>query len=299
MVAVADAQAFRRAAYNLGVEPSAVSRRVRALEDRLGTSLFERRSTGVKPTDAGEIFIKDVRGLLARLDTVVRTVKTAGSAGNGIVRIGIVGGLWSKFLRKLFIDYKAERSEVRLEIVEAGSSEHISAVASRALDIAFIFGAHTTSGTEYEPLWSEPLWSEPLYVALPKADPLSDATSLNIEALSAHMFVVSDDASGKESEGVLQRRLSRPGWYPFISRHRVGREALMLMVGLGFGAALACEAEAAIEYPGVTFIPLVGEAIPLSAVWSRANDNPALRRLLSAAQGLARAFASQTPDPSP
>ena len=41
---------FRRAATVLGVRQSAVSRRVRELEDELGVSLFERHHAGVRVT---------------------------------------------------------------------------------------------------------------------------------------------------------------------------------------------------------------------------------------------------------
>lgn len=74
------------------------------------------------------------------------------------------------------------------------------------------------------------------------------------------------------------------------------------MVGLGFGTTFASSAETAIRYPNVSFIPVTGEQLPFSFVWSAANDNPALRRFLSEARALSRrwpAEPSQTPDPSP
>lgn len=43
---------FRRAARTLGVRQSAVSRRVRELEDELGVSLFERDRAGVRVTNS-------------------------------------------------------------------------------------------------------------------------------------------------------------------------------------------------------------------------------------------------------
>ena len=66
---VARAGSFRGAAHALGVEPSAVSRRIRTLEDRLGASLFERLRSGVRATDAGRQFHDEVRAILARLDS--------------------------------------------------------------------------------------------------------------------------------------------------------------------------------------------------------------------------------------
>jgi len=55
---------FRRVATVLGVRQSAVSRRVRELEDELGVSLFERHHAGVRVTNAGARFLQDARAAL-------------------------------------------------------------------------------------------------------------------------------------------------------------------------------------------------------------------------------------------
>lgn len=77
----------------------------------------------------------------------------------------------------------------------------------------------------------------------------------------------------------------------------------MAMVGLGFGVTLVSGAEAGVAYPHVAFVPLAGEVLPFSAVWSPDNDNPALRRLLSEARVQAKAMRPALPsrkvDPSP
>jgi hypothetical protein len=65
----------------------------------------------------------------------------------------------------------------------------------------------------------------------------------------------------------------------------------MAMFGLGFGLSAICSSEASVIYPGVTFVPLD-------------NDNPALRRFLSAARIQSREASVgngeplRTPDPS-
>src|SRR5438309_615358 len=73
---------FRRVATVLGVRQSAVSRRVRELEDELGVSLFERHHAGVRVTNAGARFLQDARAALLQLD---HAVKTAAAAGSGTI----------------------------------------------------------------------------------------------------------------------------------------------------------------------------------------------------------------------
>src|SRR5262249_2170911 len=74
----ADHLTLRQAASALGVQQSAVSRRVRLLEDMLGVSLFERYHAGVRVTAAGAQFLEQARRALYQLDYAI---KTAGAAG--------------------------------------------------------------------------------------------------------------------------------------------------------------------------------------------------------------------------
>ncbi|NEE01691.1 helix-turn-helix domain-containing protein [Phytoactinopolyspora halotolerans] len=46
---------IRAAARQLGMAPSAVSRKVAELERRLGASLLERSARGIRPTEAGDL----------------------------------------------------------------------------------------------------------------------------------------------------------------------------------------------------------------------------------------------------
>jgi DNA-binding transcriptional LysR family regulator len=69
---------FRWAASVLGVGQSAVSRRVRELEDELGVSLFERHHAGVRVTNAGVYFLQRAREAVLQLDDAANTASAAG-----------------------------------------------------------------------------------------------------------------------------------------------------------------------------------------------------------------------------
>lgn len=58
---------FSAAAVELNVTASAVSQRIRSLEDALGVQLFERLSHGIKPTEAGQLYLLEIRPALLRL----------------------------------------------------------------------------------------------------------------------------------------------------------------------------------------------------------------------------------------
>ncbi|WP_198031680.1 LysR family transcriptional regulator [Bradyrhizobium sp. Ec3.3] len=66
-LAIVDTGGFGAAARELGVTQSTVSRRVTALEARIGRRLIQRTTRRVSLTEAGSAFANDLRDVLARL----------------------------------------------------------------------------------------------------------------------------------------------------------------------------------------------------------------------------------------
>lgn len=289
-VAVAEAYGFRRAAQHLGIEQSALSRRISNLEDQLGVSLFERHRGGVRLTGAGQRFLEDIRVVFSHLESALRTVRAAGYAGEGALKIGVVASISSSFLNALLRIYRREHPKVLMEIIEGEPRAHIANIVGRTLDVAFLTGTPKPQGCD-----AEHLWHEPILAALVASDPRTKSGVLNLADMADDRFIVSHAAPGPEIHDYIVQRLATLGFSPRIDHHYVAREGLMAMVGLGFGTTLISGAEAGVSYPYVTFVPIAGEVLPFSALWSPDNDNPALRRLLSVARTESRKVKSAAP----
>ena len=230
----------------------------------------------------------------------MRTASAAGYVGEGMVKIGVVASVSSSFPNRLIRTFKADFPAVVLDIVEGSYGEHLAALMERTLDVAFVMGTPSPPGCEVEGLWTEPILA-----ALPGDDPRCARGVLHIEDMAEDHFIVSRSAPGPHVHDFIVQRLASLGFTPRINQHRVAREGLMALVGLGFGVSIVCGSEASVTYPGVTFVPLAGEAQLFSAIWSPQNDNPALRRFLSAARVQSRRASAgdgeppRKPDPSP
>jgi DNA-binding transcriptional LysR family regulator len=145
VVAAAEHGSFRKAALALGVQESAVSRRIRDLEDEIGATLFIRHHAGVCPTYAGHQFVGRARKAINQLSYATRDVGLIGRAETGVVRLGIFSSLASGFLAELLQTYSAKHSGVRLEIVEGGPCDHVPAIRQHRLDVAFLTGPPKTA----------------------------------------------------------------------------------------------------------------------------------------------------------
>ncbi|MDB5414740.1 MAG: transcriptional regulator, LysR family [Rubritepida sp.] len=117
-VAVADRQGFAPAARHLGLVPSAVTRQIAALEERLGVRLLQRTTRSVTLTDAGARYLDRARRILAemqeaeefaqsdRLSPVGRLVVTAPATFGRLH----VAPLMAEFLKR----YPEVRGELQL-----------------------------------------------------------------------------------------------------------------------------------------------------------------------------------------
>lgn len=298
-IAVADAAGFRKAAVQLGTRQSVVSGRVRALEDVIGVSLFERTPAGARLTNAGVQFFSDVRSILGRLDIAVRNARASGRGGEGRLCLGIVASLSSGFLRSALDACKLEHPNVALEVVDGSAPDHLAALQNREIDCAVVTGRPNAAGLD-----AEILFEEAIFVAISTTHILSRRAELIWDDLAPLSFVVSRDAPGPEIHDYIIKHLAGLGRSPSVVVQSVGRETLLNMVGMGMGVTFVSGAEADVVYPGVRFVALSSERLPFSFVWSPANDNPALRRFLSLARVRAKEAALidallRRRDPSP
>jgi DNA-binding transcriptional LysR family regulator len=290
-VLVSEHLSFRRTAATLNMHPSAISRSVRALEDQLGVSLFERHNSGVRVTTAGRWFLERARAALCELDYAVKSAMKAGQGAEGFLRIGIFSSLASLFPRLAIGAFARQNNGVDVDVAEGAPNAHIARVRERCLDIAFVTGVPSITDCD-----TQQFWSERVFVVLPAEHGLVGQLGVRWDELRDEHFIVSRQEPGPEIHDYVIRKLADLGHHPSVTRYDVGRENLINLVGLGFGISLTSEATVATRYPDVVFRPIEGEddILPFSAVWSPSNDNPALRRFLA----LMRAMAEGRPLPA-
>ena len=113
---VAERRNFRAAAAELGVSPSALSQTIKALEARLGVSLFHRTTRSVGLTEAGERFLERARPAMQGFREAVDAARSLGERPSGLLRInasrGVIGSLIGPVLRSFLAAYP----EIEVEI---------------------------------------------------------------------------------------------------------------------------------------------------------------------------------------
>src|ERR1700760_1380053 len=114
-LAVAKERSFTRAAAQLGVSQSALSRTVRGLEERLGLRLLTRTTRSVSPTEAGERLLHTLGPRLEEIDAELAAVSELRERPAGTIRLTTTDYaaetiLWPKLVKLLrqYPDIKVE-----------------------------------------------------------------------------------------------------------------------------------------------------------------------------------------------
>ena len=86
-VTVVEEEGFSAAAKRLDTTPAAVSRRIKALEKRLGVRLLQRTTRRIQLTEAGELYFREVSRLLSDLETIEQKLEEVTGQATGELRI--------------------------------------------------------------------------------------------------------------------------------------------------------------------------------------------------------------------
>ncbi|MFZ2872684.1 LysR family transcriptional regulator [Zavarzinia compransoris] len=280
VVAAAECRSFRRAAQQLRVQPSAVSKRILELEARLGVALFVRTTSGVTLTEAGRCFVVQARKGVDQLDAAATLAKSMGRGEFAVLRVGFFSPLASGFLARLAAVHRGREPGVRLDWNEGIQPDLVRAIERQELDVAFVCDGSAAPGCE-----TVPLWLERLFVVMPAGELLSEKAEIRWQDLEGQHFIVSDTEPGCRMHEFLVRHLSAPGHEVSIERCRVGLLSLYQLVALGRGFALTAET-ATVSIAGTVCRPLVASPMTFVAIWWRANQSPALRKFIDLARSL-------------
>lgn len=114
--AVAGTGSFRAAAESLGVSPSAVSKAIADLEDRLGARLIARTTRSLALTEAGTAYHASVSTALATLEEGAEIVNAVTAAPRGVLRLAIPVTFGHMYIAPLLPRFAATYPEVRLDV---------------------------------------------------------------------------------------------------------------------------------------------------------------------------------------
>ncbi|MDS7597905.1 LysR family transcriptional regulator [Agrobacterium tumefaciens] len=138
-VTAAELGSFSAAGRRLRLSPSAVSKLVTRIEDRLGTRLLLRSTRLVTLTPEGEIYLARARRILADIRETEQIVASGGKVvPRGLLRVNTTLGFGERYLLPLAPEFLALYPEVELDI---SLTDGVISLIEERTDIAIRSGA--------------------------------------------------------------------------------------------------------------------------------------------------------------
>lgn len=107
---------FSRAAEDLGVSRSHISRQISALENRLEAQLLLRTTRRVSPTEVGQAFYLQCQEILRSLDEAEQAVQELQARPRGILRVTVAGAFGEEFIAPAAIDFMQQHPDLAVEL---------------------------------------------------------------------------------------------------------------------------------------------------------------------------------------
>jgi DNA-binding transcriptional LysR family regulator len=282
-LAVAESGSFSRAASQLNLTQPAVTKRIQALEQQLGTRLFDRAGRRTFLTDAGELLVPRARELLHHQQDTRTLLQNLSGRVDGALRLATSHHAGLHRLAPVLRAYSRSYPSVRLDIRFVDSEVAHELVQHAEVDLAVV----TLNPAGAQGLHCEPLWRDPLQFVAGRDHPLHGRTSITLAEIAAHQAVL--PAWQTFTGRIISARFQEAGVEigPCLSTNYLETIGMLVDVGLGWSVLPATMIAASITVLPVATRPL---SRTLGLVSNPYRTLPNSARAFAAA---ARAFGDQ------
>jgi DNA-binding transcriptional LysR family regulator len=202
--AIAKAGSFAAAAREMGMVPSALTYRVRQMEDALDVLLFDRSSRQARLTEAGSELLREGTRLLTEIDAVANRVKRVATGWESQFTIAVDTIISRSTVMELCDAFYQLAPPTRIRLRDETLSGTLEALTSGQADLAI--GAGPDSATAAD-LHSKPLGNVTFVYAVAPHHPLAHAPEpLSDAVIQKHRAVAVADSvqrGGGQTFGLL------------------------------------------------------------------------------------------------
>lgn len=164
---------YARAAAELGLTQSALTRSIQKLEDELGAVLFDRTTHYVRPTSDAERLIRSARDVIAAAGNLAQEARGLGQPQSGTVRVGSGPYPLQPLVTDTMASFAAERPGVRVAVSGGPSEQLLEMLVDRRLDLVVCNRMKFAASGHADEVLCIPLPADPLMLVFAADHPLA------------------------------------------------------------------------------------------------------------------------------
>lgn len=272
-VAVAENLSFRQAAEKLHMAQPPLSSQIKSLENELGVRLFERNTRSVRLTHAGQVFLQDVRSLLASSAEAQRRVKEAAQGLVGTLRVGVIAPAANAWLASVLRRFRQRFPSVQLSVFDLTSTEQLRRLRTHELDLGLL--RPPMGDPDLDCIFVEE--SEQV-LALPAGHRLVKKRKLEWKDFHDEDMVMIHPNGQHGYYDLFLAACARAGAKPRPAQYAHDIQTKMWLISAGFGMAPTTATLRQIRRPGLVFRGLPSPLAPVKTVlaWRKTDNSPVL-----------------------
>ncbi|WP_338452793.1 LysR family transcriptional regulator [Niallia oryzisoli] len=268
-IVVAEELHFGRAAKRLQMTQPPLSQQILQLERELGVKLFERSKRHVGLTNAGKVFLQEVRQILPQLEQAKAAALRAQMGMLGRLVIGFVGSATFDILPIIVREFQEQFPNVDLVLREMATPMQIEAFHKKEIDIGFV------RTPVVDPLISLMSVNQETCIAVvPKLHPLAKCTSISMGDLSTERFILVEREVWSSWYDDIITKCRDAGFSPIIRQDVKEIQTAVGLVAAGLGISIVPRSTLNLHARDVAYVSIEGEAphVEMSIAW-RTDDN--------------------------
>jgi DNA-binding transcriptional LysR family regulator len=287
-VAVADTLNFTRAAERLHIAQPPLTQQIRALENEIGLTLFDRTNRKVSLTAAGAVFVEHARRILRDVEGMTAASQRVHRGEEGRLVIGFLSSIAFDYFPRVMRTFRTRYPAAQVELLEMKHLPLLNALRSGTVDLAFIRKFFDDPAIRVQQVLLE------RFVAiLPAGHPLSKHRTIDPSRLAEESFVT---VMKRGAPSVYAHTISicrKAGFEPNVVQEANDIQACVGLVSGGIGVSIVPDSIRKLAIPGVTYCELLGLTDQMEIVAATRSDDSSgvLQRFLEVALETSRATA--------
>jgi DNA-binding transcriptional LysR family regulator len=276
-IAVAEDLHFRRAAARLNLTQPALSQRIRALENEIGTPLLERDRRHVSLTPAGIAFLQHARAAVVSAGLARAEALRAARGEIGRLRLGFTVIAFYGTLPLAVRRFRDRYPEIAIDLVEMNSPAVEAALAAEEVDLGVLHPPLYTSGLD-----SRALRPQRMLLALPEGHRLAHKPIVAVRDLEGEPLLIAPRSIGPSFADRLMALFHTEGIVPTIAQEVTPMTTLAGLVSAGTGLGFVTEGIATVSRPGVIYRPIAPEppSLPIAVAWRQGKMSLVAERFI-------------------
>jgi DNA-binding transcriptional LysR family regulator len=188
---VAETKSFSKTSEIIHLTQPAVSLQIQALEELYETKVFDRSSSSINLTPAGEIlyrYAKDILSLYAELEKEIGKIT---GLIRGSITIGASTTIGNYLLPSVIVDFKKTHPKIKINVLIGNTKRVLDLLNSGVIDLGLVEGE-----TSRHKIKSEELITDELVFIVPPFHAWAKKKVVSILEITKEPFILREDGSG-------------------------------------------------------------------------------------------------------